>query len=408
MTSRAAPGLAPAPAGLPIIDDDPYSDANLRDPYPLFERLRDAGPVVWLSAYNVRAVARFAELRAILTDHTGFINSAGVGPRNHRHEGSWRDPGILDADQPQHTPMRAAMADVMTPRVLRPLRAQFEQVARDVVERALQLDVVDGVTDLAEAFTLKAFGDAVGIPDEGRHENLLAHGAMNFSQFGPENDRYRQFMAAGEHTVPWVMANCARERLSPDGLGMRLWQAADAGLISAHQATLLVRALLSAGLDTTILGLGNTLQCLAGAPHQQQLVAQNPRLVKFAVDEALRLESPFTSFFRTTSGEVSVAGHPIADDTKVALFPGSANRDPRQWGDDADRYLVQRAASGHLAFGMGIHQCVGQPISRLEQEVLVNELFRRVSSIEPAGEPEPFVHNTLRGWTRLPLRLTAR
>ncbi len=388
-----------------VLDDDPYSDENLRDPYELFGRMRDAGPAVWLEKYGVPAFTRFEEVREILVDHETFISGAGVGPRNYHHQPPWRKPGILDSDPPLHTPLRAVMADVISPRNIRTLRAAFQEFATPLIDRILDERVFDGVTDLAELFPLRVFGDAVGIPRDGREENLLSHGAMNFSQFGPEDARYEHYMAAGAHTIEWVTANCARENLAPDGLGAKIWAHADAGEIEPEQAAVLVRALLSAGLDTTVISIGNTLACLASRPDQWEVIRQNPRLTRFAIDEALRFESPFQSFFRTTSRDVELHGVQLPEDSKLLVFPGAANRDERKWGDQADQFLVERQAGGHLAFGMGIHQCVGQPISRLEMEVLYGELAKRVASIQLAGEPVPFIHNTLRGWTSLPIEV---
>lgn len=395
-------------ADVPVLDDDPYSDENLADPYPMFARMREAGPAVWLEKYGVHVFARFEECRQILVDHETFISGAGVGPRNFHHEPPWRPQGILDSDPPIHTTMRTAMASVITPRNVRSLRAQFTEFAEQLVDEVVRARRFDAVTDFAQVFPIRAFGDAVGIPRDGRAENLIPHGAMNFSAFGPEDDRYRQYFEAGQPTVDWVMTNCSRENLSPGGLGAQLWGQADAGVITPEQATLLVRALLSAGLDTTMLAIGNTLHCLAANPAQWQEVADKPTLARFAIDEALRLESPFQSFFRTTSRPVDIAGVHLPADTKVLLFMGSANRDVAKWGAEADRYLVTRNAGGHLAFGMGIHQCVGQPISRLEMEVLFTTLAQRVQSIRLAGEPVPFLHNTLRGWSSLPVEVVPR
>ncbi len=392
--------------GVPVISADPYSDENLAHPYGLFREMREAGPVTWLEKYDVPAFTRFDEVREILVDHETFISGAGVGPRNYHHQPPWRIPGILDSDPPLHTPLRAVMSDVISPRNMRALRAEFQAFATPLVDELLDLREFDAVTALAERFPLRVFGDAVGIPREGRAANLLSHGAMNFSQFGPEDERYERFMAEGQDTIEWVMANCARENLRPDGLGAKIWAHADAGAIAPEEATVLVRALLSAGLDTTVIAIGNTLACLAQNPDQWALVHDNQRLVRFAVDEALRNESPFQSFFRTTAHDVDVAGVTLPADSKVVVFIGAANRDERRWGEDADRFLVQRQAGGHLTFGMGIHQCVGQPISRLEMEVVLGELARRVRSIEPAGEAQPFLHNTLRGWSSYPVRIT--
>jgi cytochrome P450 len=92
---------------------------------------------------------------------------------------------------------------------------------------------------------------------------------------------------------------------------------------------------------------------------------------------------------------------------KVLVFLGAANRDPRKWGDNADEFDLDRNASGHVAFGMGLHQCVGQPIARLEMEIVLQQLLQRVAAIEPNGAPVPILHNVLRGFESLPVRITA-
>lgn len=392
---------------LPAFHHDPYSDQNLANPYPLFDRMRAAGPAVWLERYEVVAFTRHQPVRDILVDHQTFINGAGVGPKNLHTEPAWRPQGILESDPPIHTSMRAAMVDVISPRGVRALRAQFQEFADELVDSLIARGEFDAATDFAEVFPIRAFGDAVGIPREGRAENLLPHGAMNFSAFGPENDRYREYFEKGDGTRDWVMANCARENLSPDGLGAKIWEHADAGSITADQAALLVRAMLSAGLDTTALALGNTLRCLTASPDAWAVVHEKPTMMKFAIDEALRFESPFQSFFRTTSRAVDFHGIALEAGQKVLVFPGAANRDTDQWGADADRYRIDRQAGGHLAFGMGIHQCVGQPISRLEMDVVLTTLATRVKSIERIGDPVPYLHNTLKGVASLPVRVVA-
>src|SRR5690554_2609709 len=113
--------------------DDPYSRENLADPYPLFERMRQAGPAVWLEKHEVVALTRHQLVRDILTDHETFINGAGVGPKNLHREPSWRPQGILESDPPIHGQMRAAMVDVISPRGVRTLRTQFQEFADEPV-----------------------------------------------------------------------------------------------------------------------------------------------------------------------------------------------------------------------------------------------------------------------------------
>src|SRR5690554_3628359 len=153
---------------LPSFTDDPYSPENLADPYPLFERMREAGPAVWLEEHQVVAFSRHQLVRDILTDHETFINGAGVGPKNLHHEPAWRPQGILESDPPIHGQMRAAMVDVISPRGVRALRTQFQEFADELVDALLAQGEFDAVTELAEVFPIRAFGDAVGIPRDGR------------------------------------------------------------------------------------------------------------------------------------------------------------------------------------------------------------------------------------------------
>lgn len=396
-----------AASTVPVISEDPYSPEHLANPYPLFETMRQAGPVVMMKEHGLHAVTRFDECKTVLDDYRTFISGAGAGPKNLHHEPGWRAQGIMESDPPIHTDMRHAIAGVISPRGVRSLRGGFEAYATELVDSLLERGSFDLIKDMAEVFPIRAFGDAVGIPREGRAENLHALGAANFSTFGPYTDLARQHFEAGAGTNDWAMANTARENLTPGSLGAQIWDSADSGDITPDQAALLVRAMLSAGLDTTIFSLGATLLTLVNHPEQYAKVHENPKLVKFAIDEAFRFESPFQSFFRTTSRDTELNGVQLPADTKVAVFVGSANRDAERWGPTADQYDITRQAGGHLAFGMGIHQCVGQPLSRLEMDVLLTELARRVKSIELTAEPEQFLHTTLRGWSSIPVTVTA-
>lgn len=390
------------------LDDDPYSLVNLTDPYPFMRRLRATDPAVWLSKYGVHAFGRDAEVREILEDHRTFISGAGVGSVNTHHHSPLRKPGILEVDPPIHTRMRAAMDGVITPKRLRPRRRDFAAYAKVVIDELLSTQ--DGEFDaarLAEKFVLRVFGDAVGIPREGRAENLPVQGAANFATFGPQNEIAQKWIAEAEGTYDWVLANCAREVLEPSGMGAQLWEFADSGDISADEATLLVRALLSAGLDTTIFAITNTLRTLATHPDQYARLHTNPKLTRFAIDESFRFESPFYAFYRTTSRDTVISGLELPAETKVLVFPGSANRDVAKWGDDADVYRFDRDSSGHLTFGMGIHQCVGQPISRMEMDALLSAFITRIAALEPTAESTPLMHTTLLSYTSVPLRAHA-
>jgi cytochrome P450 len=148
----------------------------------------------------------------------------------------------------------------------------------------------------------------------------------------------------------------------------------------------LVRSLLSAGLDTTIVGIGNALYAFATNP--AQALREKPALVRPAFDEVLRWESPIQTFFRTTTHMVDIGGVEIPQDAKVLLFLASANRGPRRW-HEPERFDVNRRAAGHVAFGAGIHLCVGQTLARLEAEMLMTALAARVERIDAQAQQQP-------------------
>jgi 4-methoxybenzoate monooxygenase (O-demethylating) len=383
---------------------DPFSRAFLRDPYPHHEALREAGPVVWLEQYGIWAMARHQEVRDALTDWQTYCSSAGVGLSDFRKEPPWRPPSIiLEADPPLHTRTRAVLTRILSPAAINTLRTTFEREAELLVTRLVEQREFDGVADLAEAYPLKVFPDAVGISNEGR-ENLLPYGSMVFNSFGPRNDLFDQAMANAGPVRDWIMSKCSRAALAPGGLGIQIFKAVDSGELTESEAGMLVRSFLSAGIDTTVYGLGNALHCFVSYPEQWSILRENPKLIRGAFEEVLRFEAPVQTFFRTTTRDVDVAGVRMGDGEKVLLFLAAANRDPRRW-DKPDTFDVSRRAAGHMTFGTGIHGCVGQAVARLESEAIFAALARHVASFELTGEPELRLNNTLRGLDSLPLRI---
>jgi 4-methoxybenzoate monooxygenase (O-demethylating) len=388
----------------PALTVDPFSRAFLLDPYPYHEALREAGPVVWLEQYGIWAMARHEQVRDALTDWQTYCSSAGVGLSDFRKEPPWRPPSIiLEADPPLHTRTRAVLTRILSPAAIKILRETFEREAESLIAQLVERREFDGVADLAEAYPLKVFPDAVGISEEGR-ENLLPYGSMVFNSFGPRNDLFNQAMANAGPVRDWIMSKCSRAALAPGGLGMQIFAAVDAGELSEDEAGMLVRSFLSAGIDTTVYGLGNALYCMARYPEQWRTLREKPNLIRGAFEEVLRFEAPVQSFFRTTTREVEVGGVRLGDGEKVLLLFAAANRDPRRW-ENPDTFDVSRRAAGHMTFGTGIHGCVGQAVARLETEAILTALASRVESFELTGEPERRLNNTLRGFDTLPLRI---
>jgi len=390
----------------PRLDLDPFSDEFLTDPYSFHEILREAGPVVWLEKYGVWAVARYQQARSVLMDWQNFISSAGVGLANFRTDTPFRPPSLLlEADPPDHTRARNILLRVMSPKVIKQIRVDFEAFAEQLMDRLVEQREIDAVKDLGEVYPVKVFPDALGLTEDGR-DNLLLYGNMVFNAFGPHNRIFQEALKSYEPVRDWIMTQCRRENLRPGGFGDQIYQAAETGDITLKEAPLLVRSFLSAGVDTTVNGLGNALYALVQHPAQYAKLAADPGRAKAAFEESLRYESSVQTFFRTTNCALTFEDVDMQENQKMLVFYGAANRDPRQW-THPDVFDIDRQAVGHMAFGVGIHGCVGQTIARMEGELVLTALAKRVKRIELNGQPKRRLNNTLRALESLPLRLIA-
>ena len=357
------------------------------DPHPSQERLREAGPLVYLDKWKVYGVARYAEVHAVLNDPATFCSSRGVGLSDFAKEKPWRPPSIiLEADPPAHTRTRAVLSQVLSPTAMKQVRDRFAAAAEAKVDELLARRSFDAIADLAEAYPLSVFPDAIGLKQEGR-ENLLPYAGVVFNAFGPPNQLRQDAIERSAPHQAYVAEQCQRENLAPGGFGACIHARVDAGDITAAEAPLLVRSLLSAGLDTTVNGIGAAVYCLARFPDQLARLRADPSLARNAFEEAVRFESPVQTFFRTTTREVEIGGIAIGEGEKVLMFLGAANRDPRRW-ENPDSYDITRRTSGHVGYGSGIHMCVGQLVARLEGEVMLAALARKVAIDRDHGTGE--------------------
>ena len=386
---------------------DPFDDRFLADPYAHHAVLRDAGAVVFLEPIGCYAMARHADVQASLIDWQTYVSGRGVGLSDFAQEQPWRPPSLLlETDPPIHARTRGLMSRIASLSSLRAVMPQWRVKAAAMVETLLQQPEIDAVTDLGEAFPLSVFPDLIGLRHEGR-EHLIPYGTIAFNAFGPRNRLCEDAMANGAVATAWVADSCKRENLTPGGWGMQVYEAADRGECDPHEAERLVRSFLTAGVDTTVNGIGNMIHAFATNPDQWQRLRNDPTLAKRAFEESLRWDGTVQTFFRTTARDVTVDGHTVPQGSKVLLFLAAANRDPRQWAD-ADRFDITRSASGHVGFGFGIHQCLGQMVARMEAEAVLDALIRRISAIRLVGKPIRRLNNTLHALASLPVALEAR
>jgi 4-methoxybenzoate monooxygenase (O-demethylating) len=390
-------------------DLDPFSPEFRADPFVHYAQLRELGaPIVWLTRHSIWAVSRYEPVRAVLSDWKHFSNAGGGGIKNYFLQTPWRRPSlILEVDPPDHQRTRKVLMQALSPERLQRLRATFEAQADALIEEALEKGTLDAIPDLVQRFPLTVFPDAVGMKREDR-STMLVYGSMVFGGFGPVTPWYEDLMRQAETVSAWIMERCQRDALAPDGIGAAIYSQADAGAIEEWEATLLVRSLLSAGVDTTIDSIGLCLRCLAEHPDQWAMLSADPALARAAFEEATRYDSSSQSLFRTTLEDFEFEGAALEKHQKVLVLIGAAGRDPAKWTDPDSFDITRRVTASQIGYGAGIHSCVAQMMARLEAEVFFRALAQKVRSVELAGSPQLRLQPGLRGLSSLPLRLSRK
>lgn len=387
---------------IPTSDVDLFDDAVLLDPYPIYDELRALGPAVWLERHQVWAISRHAEVRAILRDHETFSSEPNPGLEPEQPYMPRGD--VLSTDPPTHTKLRGVLADQLLPRALRGLGERIADQADQLVAGVVEAGRFDAVAELAKRFPVDVVADLVGLgPD--RREDLLAFADAAFNTFGPLNARTQASLGTVTGLLDFMQSAMSREALTPGSWGAAAYDAADRGEISHEDAGRMMGAFVVAGMDTTVNAISSAIWLLAERPDQFAALRADPSLAKSAFEETLRYESPVTLFARGTTQDTTIDETPIAAGDRVALLFGAANRDERRY-PNPERYEITRNPLDHVAFGFGIHVCVGAGLARMEGPAILASLARRTEKIELDGVPRRHLNNVIRGLAELPIAIT--
>ena len=387
---------------IPVIDEDIFSHDSVRQARAVDDRVRELAPVVRLGREDIVVLGRFDHVSAGLADWRSFSSRSRP----------WHDPAsvrpeiLLTDDPPRHTEVRLVIANALSPKALNHMADAFARDAALVVERALESGgEVDAVSAICRPFVYKVLPDLLGLPEPGR-EHMEAFGHMVWATMGPMNALFQEAMAGSEPVLAWVEECCKRENLTPDGLGMAMFHAADRGEITLAEAKLLVGILLSAAADTTVMTLGTAIRAFCEFPDQYQALRQDPSKTRTAFDESLRWDSPSRMAGRITTRDVPIEDYVIPAGTRCGLLFAAANRDPRKW-DEPDRFDISRKVRGQVGWGAGVHMCVGKTLAQLEADAMFRAMLPRIERFEAAGAPEPWMTTIGHGPARLPVRIVA-
>lgn len=386
---------------IPSYRPDIYSTEGILDPYPHYARLRELGPVVWLSKQRVYALPRYAECKAALRDDKTFSSGRGVALNtltNRLSRGT-----TLNSDGEDHDKRRKLVAHRLTPKALRAMSDAVTSGAEEIVDAAVARRTIDGVRDLATALPLSIVPDFVGWPRESRGD-LIRWAGATFDFLGPWNKRSIAALPASVRMLLFTRRVVRRRSILHGSMGHDVLAAADAGTLARSEVPPLMVDYLAPSLDTTISAIASALYLFATHREQWQAIRADPGLIPNAVNEVVRIESPLRAFSRRVTSDVEFGGTTLPKGARVLVLYASANRDALQW-TDPDIFDVRRDAIGQLGFGHGTHGCAGQGLARLETQAILTALAARVENIRCIAEPTWALNNIIHRFERLPLEL---
>ncbi|WP_028080214.1 cytochrome P450 [Solimonas soli] len=387
---------------------DPYEHQFHWDPYPTYAALRERDPVHYNEELDLWFLTRWDDVFAAFRDFRSFVNTGATSLERGSTE-QLPYPMFIFSDPPAHTRIRNLFMPLMTPVAVRALEQYIRERTRALLAPVLARGRFDFVADLGCFLPMDVISTLTAVPVEdqdrvrGWADDLIARedkqhalsernigGFINMAQYF-EAHSARQAAAPPRHGLLGIMLDAER-----------------AGTMSHAQVVGTLILLAIAGNETTTKLIGNMAYRLWQHPHQRRLLRDDPSLIAGAVEETLRFDGSSQIIVRRAGRDVTLRGKTIPRGARVGLCIISANRDPDRY-PDPDRYDVRRGARDHLAFGLGIHACLGSALARLEARVVFEEILAAIPDYEIDESGLRRAHNpNVRGFTHVPARFTPR
>ncbi|WP_199253307.1 cytochrome P450 [Mycolicibacterium mengxianglii] len=390
----------------PLTSFDPFAPETRRDPYPAYRALLTGpdAPNVWYNRKRgIWIIAGYDDVRAALRDPEAF-SSAESQARYRVHLQS-----MNAADPPEHTRLRKFVSRAFTPRAMAAWQTVINEVADELVDAMIARGSTELVSDLAKPLPNRLIATMLGIPKQDHAQFLAWADAMAEGAFAPLDAHGIALSARSARATSAMRRNLDRlitqRRRHPGDDLISMMTASDGDdVLTDNEVFWSAAMLIGAGSETTTNLLSGLFLTLAQRPDLYARLREQPELIPAAIEEQLRFVAPVQGFYRTATRDYTMGAQTIPAGARVLLLFAAANRDPRHY-DDPDTFDLLRNPSDHLAFGIGIHFCLGTPLSRLEVSRVLTRLLPRVESIRFAGDYRYLDDPTMRGLAHLPLEL---
>ncbi len=376
------------------------------NPFSFYQMMRGSMPVAYDSNRGFAAVFGYDDVLRVLSDHAAFSSEfagGGAGPLSQ---------SLISTDPPRHRQLRNLVNQAFTPRAVAALAPRISAIVAELLDQVAPTGRMDVIEDLAYPLPVIVIAELLGIPSERRAEfkrwsDELVTGERQRSQPGQAQPGLRggYTSAQAEMSAYFREVIAARRRTPGDDLISALLAAEiDSERLSEQELLGFCILLLVAGNETTTNLIGNAVLCFDEYPGSYERLQAQPELILSAVEETLRYRSPVQAMFRVVKQEARLGAATLPAGTRMLAWIGSANRDEAQF-PSADRFELERAPNRHLAFGHGIHFCLGAPLARLEARIALEGMAARLGNLRrvPDVALEPFGGPVVFGVRHLPV-----
>ncbi|MCH6468410.1 cytochrome P450 [Sinomonas terrae] len=351
------------------------------DPFPQYRRLRDESPVLFDVQREAWNVFRYDDVQRVLSDHRVF--SSQLGGSGGQRQGGLFASSLISTDPPRHRQLRSLVTQAFTPRAVDALGPRIAEIAEELLDRSAGAGEMDLIDDFAYPLPVIVIAELMGIPAVDRDRfRRWSDVVVSQTRAGGVPQGSGGHAEAQAEMGEYFLGMIERRRTEPgDDLISRLLAAQIEGEhLSVPELLGFCALLLVAGNETTTNLLGNAVLTFLERPHLVERLQADADALPAAVEEVLRFRSPVQSMYRIAAQDVTLSGEQIPAGSRLVAWIGSANHDERQF-HDPEAFDVARTPNRHLAFGQGIHFCLGAPLARLEARIALTALLKRLPGL---------------------------
>jgi cytochrome P450 len=390
---------------------NPWDENYRANPYPHYRALLASAPRILDMGYKFALAARYADVRSVLIDHATFSSVQPTGMGFDEQAKAFGDaPTMLGSDPPTQTRLRRLVSRDFTPRRIRELEPRIHEIAKDLIDAVERKGEFDVMADLATPLPVMVISELLGVPPgEYRQFKQWSDKVVESDNTLPGMPIPDDIKNAFSELKAYFADEIVRRRKNPgtDLVSALVAAHDEAEALSADELLQFVVLLLLAGNETTTNLIGNGMLALGRNPASMAALRSKPELMRGAIEEMLRYDGPVQATFRTATKDTTIGGTPIAAGMGAFVILAAANRDPAQF-KDPEKFDITRTPNEHVAFGEGIHFCIGAPLARMEGSIAIGSVLERFPHLHLKDPDARLTYKGsyfLRGLSRLEMAL---